>query len=231
LREYFKWKNFKKSPEAKGAKLIVKGCFLFTVYSYLLMAGGRTYLWGQIEWARMTPVTQIDAVYERAIRSDNFAHALQWTVFQSVGDTKAVIEGIERHAAELPAAFFFEMSRRVKNTAAPDQAAFWSIYARFRLRYDLLRCSAADSVDRMEKMMAGQYDPDSDTLLDDKKKLAKMIRDVISYDAKYPAKNSPVFTCSAFSGEAKVLPRGAWGQIRLLLVMTTNQSIPSPDAK
>lgn len=227
--DYSSWQKFRQSPEWRGAKWIAKACLVVTIYFYLVGAFGRTYTWAEIKWMRSTPFSQIDAIIEDAKKDNDFSYAYKWVRARPFDDTAGVMAAVERHAEILPSIFFFEQARRVRDTASPDDHAFWALYARYRLQYDLIRCGDPDMIDGMQIMLRGSLADDKAVMavLEDQKRLKKTLERIVAYDAEKPARNNPMTVCKmvGHSRKYEVPPVEAWTMIRHNLIAATTAGI------
>lgn len=228
--DYTSWEKFKRSPEVRGARFVVRVCFTIIVYLYLASAAIQTTRWMQAKWVRIDDISKIDFILEKAIKKNDFADALRWVKLRPIEDTEIIVKTIEKNASDLPSLFFFEQAARVRNMSDNEGFAFWSIYARYRLQYDLIRCAAPDLLDNLTYM--SQSDAASDnlrTIFKSKEKAAAIMKRVVSFDAEKPANNSPEMLCriaDSISHEKMELPPPyVWRSIRHRLITLATEGI------
>jgi len=147
------------------------------------------------------------------------AAVVEWMRFRPLSDTEAMVAMITPEAARLPPTVFFEIARRHVSLKNGEEGLFWLQLGRFRLRYDVLRCGAQDSVIPMEKAMLAMTPPALTSLLHDKPDLLKKsIRRVLEFDAKHPAANDPQWICKTVEGIERVEiappPPASWEKTR-----------------
>lgn len=228
--DYTSWEKFKKSPEVRGARFVVRVCFTVIVYLYLASAAIQTTRWMQVKWVRIDDISKIDFILEKAIKNDDFTDALNWVKSRPLEDTEIIVKTIEKNASDLPSLFFFEQAARVRNMSDNEGFAFWSIYARYRLQYDLIRCAAPDLLDSLTFMsQSGAASDNLRTIFKSKEKAAAIMKKVVSFDAEKPASNSPQMLCTmarqVSNKELELPPPYVWRSIRHRLITLASEGI------
>lgn len=222
--------SIKDSWEFKTGKFILRIVAALFFISYLLMTVPHAAAWAWQSYYRQQPMSAMQGYLEKAVKGDG-ADLLKWIRARQPSERPEILAQLEPHTGKLPSMFFMTFARWAAEEDNVDKAVFWHFFARYRLRYDALRCGAPDSVENMDGLLSlipeGQITPTiarkSKTLL------AENLQEVLDFDAKYPAENSPKDICDLiFKIEGAkfllVAPRH-WNVIRHDLRRITEQGI------
>lgn len=228
--DYSSWEKFKKSPEVRGGKFILRICFVIIVYFFLAGSAFQTYGWFKTKWIRLDDISKIEKLITTSIKKNDFEKTLEWIRARPLADTLTIVAKIEEHAEKLPALFFYEQAARVRDMSDPEAYAFWSIYARYRLQYDLIRCGAPELLDDISRMVqSSAAEKNIQKIFQSEDKAIKILKDVVSFDAKHPANNNPQMLCNVVNriGTKKyeLPPPVVWHSIRHRLIVAATSGI------
>jgi len=142
-----------------------------------------------------------------------------WVRLRPLSDTPALIEVVTPRAGRVGPDLFIELARRQVQLKNTEEGLFWMQLAKYRLRYDILRCGQPGMIEKIDMLLAALAPKDILSLLGEKPELFKVsIRRVLEFDAQYPPTASPDHICQAIArlNEAKVIPVPAseWEWIR-----------------
>jgi len=208
--------------------LRVLGVLAFVVY--LGMSAPAAFAWGQVFWVRSQPLAQLETIRDRALAADDPMLLTNWVQRRPMFESDEIMQRLEPDSGKIGSLLFLRYARYLHQAGQNEEAAFWQLYARYRLRYDALRCGAPDGPETMTMILGflAQNDVQESIEADDQK-LATEIERVLKFDAKYPAENNPSDICPIVQklsgGNYAMVPRENWAVIRHTLRMVTELSI------
>ncbi len=201
---------------------------LFAVY---LVAGLTAAIHvGRLEKNRLDSVAALPGIIRDAVDDGHPEAVAQWISMRPAAETKAIIDIVTPNSGALEAGTFFALSIRTLRTGTREDALFWLQLARYRLRFDTLRCRAGAMPNAFDGLLAAMTPPAITTLLTDHPDLEKKsVQRVMDFDTKYPAANSPDQTCRILShlsrSKPDPLPQSQWEDVRLLLRHMTESAL------
>lgn len=212
-------------------------CMLFIMY--LASAGMMAWTWVKKQWYTATLETP-QAIVEKVIQlSDKGAFADAIFVYHHANKDLQIQSRplLEEYSARLVPHIFFIFARESFQQGDDIQGLNWAQYARFRMRYDVLRCKttrleqASDLI--ADIVTAGDV---TRSLHQDPSRLNQSLAWVLEYDAKHPAVNNPAGACRAFAGlmgEAgdSIVDPEDWPMIRQELRTLTQTFLDSQERK
>ena len=203
---------------------------------YVLAGVSASFTLFKTEMNRRQGIDELSAVIKKAVEENKPDDVTAWVRLRPSAETKALTGIITPESGLLGPYIFFELSRRQMLEGHMEEALFWSQLGRYRLRYDALRCGAQDSTQALDKLMPFFSPKKIQGLLQQHPELVrKSVRQVMDFDAKYPARNSPAFVCSLVNGMTKSnvpeVPREQWEHIRQTLRAVTRQFLKEMDGK
>lgn len=218
------------SWEIKSLRFIFRIFAVLFFICYVLLSLQSAWAWGQMKWVRAQDFSRLDAVIAEAEKKDDFSALVTWVGFRPLAETDALVKGLERVTSLLPGTVFNEYARRFELLKRDDEVLFWHQYARFRIRYDALRCGAPDSPDVINALQILFPNETAARLLDeDPSRVAGSIRQVLDFDAKYPARDNPAALCKALNkmqkGDYPMTPQERWADMRYTLRMVTETAL------
>lgn len=238
-KDFFKWENLKTTWEARSIVLLFHLCIAASIVLYLLLSAPRAWMWGQMQWVRKDDISQLERVAAASILKKKPGEFQRWLAFRPKTDSETILDRVPSHAEDLLSSTFFELAKRAKYLGRTEEYVFWTIYARFRLRYDLLRCGSPDSIEIMNDFSTAlsslnRTDETIARVLSDAKKTRSYLQKTLDFDAKHPARNNPAEICitlnSLQKGKYEIVPEKNWTMIRHILRNATEQAIKGMSA-
>jgi hypothetical protein len=213
--------------------LILRGAIALGVIIFLVSSLPRAWLWGQMQWVRKDDISQLDKVASAAIRTGELDHFQRWLTFRPKSESDILLEEVPGYASDVASITFFELANRAKYLGRTEDYVFWTLFGRFRLRYDLLRCGSPDSIEIMNSLFAAlspaEKTDDVNKVLADPAKTRLYLRKVLDFDARNPARNDPAAVCATLNklqkGKYALVPKSEWAAIRHLLRDITERSL------
>ena len=214
---------------------LLKGIMLFFGYTvfalYLTLFTYPAWQWAQMKW--YVPDFSISAL-EQTTQTliDQDQHDLAALLLNSypVENLDQVVEEMSKMASDFNAPFFFAVSNRYVLKEDTEQAIFWNIYARFRVRYDAVRCDyfLSDVVSDEFSIINANLELTEKFLRLDQDKRQDLVRQVLDFDAAHPPRNDPDYFCKFIqqfksTDKIAVLPEDDW-DIRHDLLRTSAQA-------
>jgi hypothetical protein len=234
FKDTIAWKGMN-SLEFKGFYIFLKLIAWSFFIVYLFTAGFGAWNWASIKILRLRPIDDAAGIFANA-QQDPYA-VEYWMAFRPLTDTPYILDHADEVAPYLGHAAFFELSRRALYMDRPDDAKFWKMMARYRLRYDLVRCAFSEAseggeiLERINGHMP-QWQPDDLTPAES----VTLMRRVLDYDEKHPPQNDPARVCrqvrSLTRSESHDItrPRAEWENMRFSLRYATEDSIKEEEA-
>lgn len=216
-----------KSGFNKTLLRIVAGLFFI---SYLALAAPMTWSWGWSVYYKNQPASRIDAWIASALDNPNQSEFMAWLKLRPTHERNDIILRLEPYSSKLDPFFFLMFSQWKAEELNIEDTVFWHFYARFRLRFDALRCGAPDSVKVLDGLMALMPEKHiTATVQRWPQLIPHSIGRVLEYDAKYPANNNPNRICSIVhrieNDVFKTVNPQHWPQIRHTLRARTELSL------
>lgn len=234
-KKFYAPENLKQTWEYKTIRFLLRGFLTLAVYYMLVHFWQPMQHWAEMKYVRMQELSQLQPLLDRAKATGDYEDALAWTSLRPRTETPAILKVIEKNATDLPAAFFFSAATKSQVIRDAENYARWNLIARYRMRYDILRCGNPDLVEKFDSIsltMSRVYGARDalDTLLNDKPRLVAGLKDVLAFDADHPAHNNPQLTCAFLKplneGVNYVpVPESAWATIRHSLRNVTDYEI------
>lgn len=230
------WEKFRGSIEYRSVAFIFRVFAVFLMISYVYIGGESFFMLVKKDINRRQDITALPAVIREAVEDDRLGDVTAWVKLRPAAETDEIIRIVTTESGSLETSVFLELSRRRIKQDKIEDALFWVQLSRYRLRYDLLRCGRGDSIERIGKFLALFPSPRIEELLRRRPALVKeSIRQVLDFDKKYPAVNSPALMCKAVNGiegkDAPPVPREHWENIRRTLRETSETALKGMDGK
>lgn len=230
------WQKIKNDWTFRSLAFLVRVIVVILFLCYIVVGVSATLSLVRLEANRKQDISILPGLIQKAVARDMLNEITAWVRFRPLIETGKLIEKIKPESGWLSPDIFFELSRRNLQQGHPEDALFWSQLARYRLRYDTLRCGASDSAQTLEKMLQSFSSPKIQELLQQHPELVKKsVRQVLDFDARYPARNSPTFICALINkidrNKAPPVPKEQWQDIRHMLRSVTESSLKQMDEK
>lgn len=186
-----------KSWEFRAAKMMLRVVAAIFFIGYVAISLPYGWSWGWQTYYRNQPPSQIDAYTAKyATNMKTQKRLLEWVQVRPVIEREEIFAKLEPYSATLNPLFFLTFSVWLAEAGDEEGALEWHFIARYRMRYDALRCGSPDSVENMERLMKHMLREDMhDKILSDPARMLRYLEKVLEFDAKYPAENSPNEVC------------------------------------
>jgi hypothetical protein len=203
--------------------------FVFLV-SYVYIGGDSTFRLYKISGIRKQDIGAIHDVIRTSVAENHAGDVSEWLRARPQAETDALIDIVTPESGGLGSGVFFEFTRRRLQQGKVEEALFWTQLARYRLRFDTLRCGPYSSGKKLEDILSLFEAPDIRTLLEAHPALVKKsVQRVMDFDAKYPARNDPKFICEFVNRLNNTvmppLPKDKWEDTRRTLRHTTEAAL------
>lgn len=219
----------KNSWEWKTARFIFK----FFLYSILLLYIAFTLPaatnWVKQQWMAfdIPPEQRIDFITQETEKG-NKVDALLLMQIVPLDQNEELFTALAPLTPTLPNSYFFTLSQRAFKAGNLEDGVFWEQYARWRLRYDALRCKGVDMVEVSNRIAnIGSANKYFDYAITQNPNLIKKsIQRVLDFDAQYPPANNPSEICKAYAkviqhSSSEIVEEEHWEQVRETLRATT----------
>lgn len=211
-------------------KLILKAAVVFLLVTYMVMGLSYAIRIAKIEINRRQDLSALQSVIREAVDSNKPEDVATWIRARPFSETQAITDIVIPNSGALEAGTFLTLSVRTLRADKPEDALFWLQLARYRMRFDTLRCQAGMAAQSYEELLAAVTPAQIGKLLQAHPELVKKsVQRVMDFDAKYPAANAPDQTCSMLSRmtrkEFAPLPRAKWEAVRKTLRLSTESAL------
>ncbi len=205
-------------------------CFTFFI-AYLAGTGSSAWNWAQVKWVRTAPLTELPKIADHYLnyqyRNDRLYH---WVSFRPESETPEIIRRLEPFTDKLSTLTFILYSMHLQHMGQQDEAKFWWQFARYRARYDALRCGSVKAVENLSQLLELLPHPVfPQETMENPDEISRSLHRVLDYDAKYPAENNPDDVCDALrameQGKFATVQRARWADIRHSLRFMTEYRI------
>ncbi|MFH1158346.1 MAG: hypothetical protein V1721_05620 [Pseudomonadota bacterium] len=210
---------------------------IFAIFIIYLSSGSQA-SWVLLKSAliNLQDASALHSIIEKNVRNDHLDSITEWVRRRPLSETATLIEIVTPESGDVEPGMFFEFSSRLLQQGETRDALFWAQLGRYRMRYDALRCGSLNAPETFDEILS-LFPPYRLTAFIqlNPELLKKSVRQVMDFDAKYPARNNPAFTCSLFRkisrSEASLAPEDQWERLRLNLREVTEAFLESPDEK
>lgn len=201
------------------------------VILYLTSAGPGFYRWVKIKRVRAEAVETLQWAADRSTLRKKPEELVFWVNSRPASDSAYLLEKLPDMASDLPSNIFFEMAKRAQKLGRGEDYLFWTFYARFRLRYDLLRCGDPEAIKMINNLAdaLGQQDIMTESIEKNPQRMADMIEKILDFDAHHPARNDPSAICTHIlkikKNKFAVAPASEWAAVRHVLRNVTERAV------
>ena len=204
--------NGKVDVKAMWEYKLIRFVIMFFVYLMLLIysiAGAQSvWKWSQLRYyGGDYSLEHLPAAIESLKTQDNQLLLIEY-ISRFPGERyDQMIEELMPMTPDLHAHVFFAIANRYGAVGQMDEAMFWGMLGRYRLRFDALRCDYLAS-DRVSNLYAEAYlQPYVRTPMRELSENARkeVLQEVLNWVEKYPAENDPSYFCQ-FIQEADRTP-------------------------
>jgi hypothetical protein len=226
------WQKARDSWEVRGFIFLLRVFACLLVVIYLFFTARAAWTWTQAVWVRHQPLSAVTEVAQESIADNDLARLSGWVSYRPASDVSAMVALLEPYTAKMPSAVFMSYASKFMILGDSGQGVFWHQYARYRLQFDAMRCGAEDSMDIMKGIRQLWYSPKVDAALRaDPALVEKSVRQVLDYDARFPAHNAPDDTCAVIQNisdrtkESEIAPEPYWASVRHALRISTENGL------
>jgi len=212
-------------------RFILKTLVILLFLTYLIFCSTAAWHWSKIKYYQTVPLEHLALAVKQNRDKGDLPVAIGLVKSRWPSQSQEVLDIMIPHAPELDPAFYFEFSRRYSILGNIEEAVFWAMLGRFRMRYDILRCENDETSD-LEKTLSDFLIPESvsDYLEDNPDQIKPILQSVLDWDEKNPPQNKPDSFCrerKGFNREASHYPleKGDWETRYKVLRITTEAFI------
>ena len=180
------------------AKVLIGGVFV----GYLGMATPMAWNWYMTKVTRLADVSRVDSIARADLQRPNpDPDDLRiWLSRRPISDGEQLMKRLEPYIGQMSGQTFLLYAGWEANAGKIDDAVFWRQYARFRIRYDVLRCGSYDAVETVAKIMNDLPQEDvKKRMMETPQNLPKEIKQVLDFDRAHPPVNDPAQFCAALA--------------------------------
>ncbi len=228
------------APETKKKFRPFRALFRFfaalLLLVYVIMGASAAFTFFQLTLNRIQDIKELPYIIQSAVLNNRLEKVEAWVRLRPASETDALIEAITPAAGDLGPKVFLDLSQRELQRGRKEEALFWAQYARFRYRFDVLRCGIAQANDVIGGLMEDFSPPEIDVLLRQQPELVKKsVQRVLDFDSQHPAQNKPDLTCTASSRmtqvDAQPVSSDQWDAVRNFMRRTTEIFLQEDNGK
>lgn len=230
------WGDIRQGRAYRALAFIGKGFLVLITLFYVYTGSVAMMTLVKKESVRQQDIGILAAVIQESIDARKPESITEWVRFRPMEETDALITALKPASGKMGPDIFFELFRRKLQQDKTEDALFWLQLARFRLRYDTLRCGDGAHTAFLDGVLKAASSQKIETLLlKDPSLVKKSVRQVMDFDARYPADNDPSLICNMIEkisrGSASPLPRKKWTPLRTELHSSTEAALKKMDGK
>lgn len=192
---------------------------------YLMLGSAMTYGWIKTKWYRHYPTEYAGQLCQKYAlgRDPKPDKIIDWLTSRKVSEADLIMEKLEACTPHLSSITFLAFSNWKFQQGKKLEALNWRQYARFRARFDALRCGSNDAGDNLNEIIdISAREEFQQMMARDPSLQPKSIVWALEYDAKFPPpQNNPAALCkqlnSMENGRFTMVPRSEWGSIHRTL--------------
>lgn len=221
--------NGKVDVKAMWEYKLIRFVIMFFVYLMLLIysiAGAQSvWKWSQLRYyGGDYSLEHLPAAIESLSKKGNQLMLIEY-IGRFPGDKNdAMVESLLPLTPDLHAHAFFAISNRYGILGEMEEAMFWAILGRYRLRFDALRCDfpAADVIsDRYAELYLQRVVRQALLNIDETTR-KRLLQKVVDWTDEYPADNDPAYFCEFIESaeglaNIDVVPRDQWPALRTVM--------------
>lgn len=220
----------KNSWEFRTGKVILRIAACLFFISYLALSAPLTWQWGWSAYYKSQPLSHLDTLIAEDLNEPDQSQFMAWVHLRPDHEHAEIQQKLEPHSGKLDPFFFLLFSQWAAQELDIEKTVFWHFYARYRVRFDALRCGAPDSVQTVDGIMSLMPEQHITLTVQHWPHLIPAsIREVLDFDAKLPAANNPARICRIVyeleGRNFKITSVDRWQQIRHTLRSRTELSV------
>ncbi|MEZ0262088.1 MAG: hypothetical protein ACAH80_13855 [Alphaproteobacteria bacterium] len=198
-----------------------KALYVLAFLCYLALGSAMTYSWATTKWNRHYPPEHAGRLCQKYATGKDPApdKIVDWIMARNATEADVIIAALEPCTPYLSSTTFLAYSNWKYQLGKLEEALNWRQYARFRARFDALRCGSNDAGDNLNSIIDISARDELQQLMErNPSLLPKSITWTLEYDAKFPPpQNNPYDLCkqltSLETGKFRMVPRSDWGGI------------------
>ena len=225
--------DYKSMWEFKLLKWLGKA-FLYIIFiAYLMAALPSVWNWAKLKYyGDDFSMRSLDQAVSKLIENNQTMTLLELLNAYPPTDSKKIKNVLEPYTPKLDARTFLSLSNKHYLNGDTEQAIFWYIYGRFRLRYDAVRCDyiVSEEVADDYAVLWTNFDLFSKTLNFTPEDYKPHIQKALDWDEKYPPENSPRYFCDFIEkyhnvNSVEILTDEDWEDRRKIMRFLSNEFI------
>lgn len=219
---------------------LLKGILLFFAYAtlvtYLFSSAPSAWNWIKLKWyiGDDYKIEHLTTNTETLLAADEYPLAMRFIRNYPPAQAQTVHDTLRPLTPQFNADYFFMLANKFYRNGDIDTALFWNTVARFRLRYDAVRCQSemADMLSNDFSILLTEPGLLKAMLKTNENDLARRLEKTLSFDEKHPPENNPRYFCE-FLERYKHLDNVAvadpenWNNMRRALRLTAQIKIDS----
>lgn len=223
--------SIKNSWEVRSLRFIFRMIIVLFCVGYLLLTFGGAVNWGTMKWVRAQPLENLTSYAAENIKAGTPEKISRWIRFRPAEERPRIIDMLKPSASGLESPTFMMFAQWEDDAGHIDESLFWHQFARYRMRYDALRCGFVSATDDMTGLLALVPQEHMRKAVEkDPNFTAKSIQKVLDFDANYPAQNNPRNICGQLAQlnrltKTRMVGEDKWAEIRHTLRSVTESSL------
>lgn len=222
--------GIKRSWEYRSGKFALRIVAVLFFISYLIASAPLSWMWATSTYYKSQPLSKLDDMVKAYAGKDDQSKLMLWVQARPKEERAQIKEKLLPYAGQLDSVLFLFFAEWAVQNFEAREIVFWNYYARYRLRYDALRCGAPNSVINMDGFVSLISEEFIDSIVErNPHLLPETIQRVLDMDALYPASNSPVGICKIIYKierlEFNPVRRENWPALRHTLRAVTEYSL------
>lgn len=202
-----------------------KSLYVLAFLFYLMIGTAMTHSWAVTKWNRHYPPEYAGTLCKKYAQGPNPRpeSITEWLSARNVGEADIIMSQLEACTPYMSSITFLIFSNWKFQQGKLEEALNWRQYARFRARFDALRCGSNEAGDNFNSLIDISSRDEIQNLMARNPSLQpKSIVWALEYDAKFPPpQNNPYEICKNLTameaGKYKMVPRTDWGGIHTTL--------------
>lgn len=198
-----------------------KSLYVLAFVFYLMLGTSMTYSWVATKWNRHYPPEYAGELCKKYAmgRDPKPDKIVSWLIARNAKEADIIMPLLEACTPYLASTTFLVFSNWKFEQGRREEALNWRQYARFRARFDALRCGSNEAGDNFNSLIDISSREEMQDMMQRNPSLQpKSITWALEYDAKFPPpQNNPYEICKSLTamevGKFKMVPRAEWGGI------------------
>lgn len=170
--------------------------------TYIAMTGDMTWNWFMTKITRLQSIDSVAKVARDDLSGpDPDPEALRnWLARRPMSEGEELMKRLEPFVGQMSGMTFILYASWEVNAGKIDEAVFWRQYARYRIRYDVLRCGSYNAIGLMTDIINRLPQASiKERMMETPENLPAELRRVLDYDEKHPPLNNPAQFCKALT--------------------------------